>query len=159
VDVSRVIVEITEHAAVPDYAALHRALGPHRDAGLRLAVDDAGAGYASFRHILNLRPDLIKVDSSLVSRIDLDAAQQALVRSLLTFAENSGAVLLAEGVETQGELDELARIGVPLVQGFLLARPSPPPLPARYRRPSEWAGLNPLRRRTVRPTASPGAAG
>jgi EAL domain-containing protein (putative c-di-GMP-specific phosphodiesterase class I) len=136
VDVSRVVVEITEHAAVPDYRQLHDALDAHRRAGLRLAVDDAGAGYASFRHILNLRPDLIKVDMSLVSRIDVDAAQQALVGSLLSFAESSGATLLAEGVETQGELDELARIGVPLVQGFLLARPTPPPLPPRYPTPT-----------------------
>jgi EAL domain-containing protein (putative c-di-GMP-specific phosphodiesterase class I) len=99
-------------------------------------VDDAGAGYASFRHILQLRPDVIKVDMSLVSRIDSDPAQQALVGSLLAFAQQSDAVLLAEGVERQGELDELGRIGVPLVQGFLLGRPVVPPLPNSYVRPA-----------------------
>jgi EAL domain-containing protein (putative c-di-GMP-specific phosphodiesterase class I) len=135
-DVGRLVIEITEHAPVPDYAALHRALDPHRAAGLQLAVDDAGAGYASFRHILHLRPDVIKVDMSLVARIDRDPAQQALVGSLQVFAEQSGAVLLAEGVERQDELDELARIGVPLVQGYLLSRPTAGPLPIRYRTPS-----------------------
>jgi EAL domain-containing protein (putative c-di-GMP-specific phosphodiesterase class I) len=135
-EVGRLVIEITEHAPVPDYAALHRALDPHRAAGLQLAVDDAGAGYASFRHILHLRPDVIKVDMSLVASIDRDPAQQALVGSLQAFAEQSGAVLLAEGVERQGELDELARIGVPLVQGYLLSKPTAGPLPTRYRTPT-----------------------
>jgi EAL domain-containing protein (putative c-di-GMP-specific phosphodiesterase class I) len=87
-------------------------------------VDDAGAGYASFRHILNLRPDVIKVDISLVQGIDADPAQQALVESLLVFADRSDATLLAEGVERPEELDLLTRLGVPLVQGYLLGRPS-----------------------------------
>lgn len=134
-EVGRLVIEITEHAPVPDYAALHRALDPYRAAGLQLAVDDAGAGYASFRHILNLRPDVIKVDMSLVASIDRDPAQQALVGSLQAFAEQSGAVLLAEGVERQCELDELARIGVPLVQGYLLSKPTAGPLPKRYPTP------------------------
>lgn len=129
VDPTRVVLEVTEHAAIPDYAALHRALAPHRSAGLQLAVDDAGAGYASFRHILNLRPDLIKMDISLVSGIDRDPAQQALAESMLTFAERSDAILLAEGVERVEELALLTSLGVPLVQGFLVGRPSlvPPP--------------------------------
>src|SRR3954471_1778223 len=135
-EVGRLVIEITEHAPVPDYGALHRALDPHRAAGLQLAVDDAGAGYASFRHILHLRPDVIKVDMSLVASIDRDPAQQALVGSLQAFAEQSGAVLLAEGVERQDELDELARIGVPLVQGYLLSKPTAGPLPNRYRTPT-----------------------
>jgi EAL domain-containing protein (putative c-di-GMP-specific phosphodiesterase class I) len=146
-DVSRILVEITEHAPIPDYGGLHDALDRFRRDGLQLAVDDAGAGYASFRHILNLRPDVIKVDISLVRDIDLDAAQQALVDSLLSFSDRSGAVLLAEGVERQGELDELARLGVPLVQGFLLGRPTLAGLPSRYVR----AG--------VRPGRPPAAAG
>lgn len=135
-DLARLVVEITEHAPVPDYGSLHRALDPHREHGLKLAVDDAGAGYASFRHILNLRPDLIKMDISLVRDIDRDPAQQALVDSLLSFSDRSGAVLLAEGVERQGELDELARLGVPLVQGFLLGRPTLSELPRTYPRPT-----------------------
>jgi EAL domain-containing protein (putative c-di-GMP-specific phosphodiesterase class I) len=135
-DLGRLVVEITEHAPIPDYDGLHRALDPHRAQGLQLAVDDAGAGYASFRHILNLRPDLIKVDISLVRDIDRDPAQQALVDSLVSFADRSGAVLLAEGVERQGELDELARLGVPLVQGFLLGRPTLAGLPTSYPRPT-----------------------
>lgn len=128
VDRGRLVVELTEHAPINDYEQLHRVLDPHRAQGLQLAVDDAGAGYASFRHILHLRPDVIKVDISLVRGIDADPAQQALVGSLLTFADRSGAVLLAEGVERQDELDELARLGVPLVQGYLLGRPTLAPL-------------------------------
>jgi EAL domain-containing protein (putative c-di-GMP-specific phosphodiesterase class I) len=124
VDATRVVLEVTEHAAIPDYPDLHRALRPHRAAGLQLAVDDAGAGYASFRHILNLRPDLIKVDISLVQGIDTDPGQQALVESLLVFADRSDATLLAEGVERPEELDLLTTLGVPLVQGYLVGRPS-----------------------------------
>jgi EAL domain-containing protein (putative c-di-GMP-specific phosphodiesterase class I) len=135
-DPRRLVIEITEHEAVDDYEALSRALYRPRAAGVRIAVDDAGAGYASFRHILNLRPDLIKVDISLVRDIDRDPAQQALVDSLLSFSDRSGAVLLAEGVERQGELDELARLGVPLVQGFLLGRPTLTELPREYPRPT-----------------------
>lgn len=136
VDRSRVIVEITEHAQVADYEALHAALEPHRAAGLRLAVDDAGAGYASFRHILALRPDFIKVDLSLVRDIHLDPVRQALTSSLLTFAQTAGAQLIAEGVETQAELDTLARLGVTLVQGYFLGRPTEAPAQDGYRVPS-----------------------
>lgn len=136
VDPGRVVVEITEHAAVADYAALEAALRPHRHGGLRLAVDDAGAGYASFRHILQLRPDLIKVDISLVRDIEVDPVRQALVASLLTFARTAGAELVAEGVETQAELDTLARLGVTLAQGYLLARPADAPPVDGFLRPS-----------------------
>ena len=136
IDRRRVVVEITEHAQVADYAALHAALEPHRSAGLRLAVDDAGAGYASFRHILALRPDFIKVDLSLVRDIHLDPVRQALTSSLLTFARTAGATLIAEGVETQSELDTLARLGVTTMQGYLLGRPTVAPAHDGYRQPS-----------------------
>lgn len=125
VDPARVVVEITEHAAVDDYAVLRAALAPARAAGLRLAVDDAGAGYASLRHVLQLHPDLVKVDTSLVRGIDADPAQQALVACLVAFARAIGGCLVAEGVETQAEYDTVARLGVQLVQGHLLARPAP----------------------------------
>jgi EAL domain-containing protein (putative c-di-GMP-specific phosphodiesterase class I) len=136
IDRRRVVVEITEHAQVADYAALHEALEPHRAAGLRLAVDDAGAGYASFRHILALRPDFIKVDLSLVRDIHLDPVRQALTSSLLTFAQTAGATLVAEGVETQDELDTLARLGVTLMQGYHLGRPTASPAQDGYPQPS-----------------------
>jgi len=136
VDRSRLVVEITEHAQVEDYAELHAAVEPHRAAGLRLAVDDAGAGYASFRHILALRPDFIKVDLSLVRDVHLDPVRQALTSSLLTFAQTAGAQLIAEGVETQAELDTLARLGVTLMQGYHLGRPTEVLAAGGYARPS-----------------------
>lgn len=136
VDASRVVVEITEHAQVADYAALAQALAPHRARGLQIAIDDAGAGYASFRHILQLSPDLIKADLSLVRDIDHDPVRQALLASLLTFARSAGARMVAEGVETQGELDTLARLGVRTVQGYLLGRPVADPPAAGFARPS-----------------------
>ena len=90
-DPGRVVVEITEHAAVADYTALRTALAGPRQAGLRLAVDDAGAGYSSLRHIVQLQPDLIKMDMSLVHGIDADPVAQALTTALVTFAGSTGA--------------------------------------------------------------------
>ncbi len=135
-DPRRLVVEITEHAAVEDYEALTRALYRPRAAGLRLAVDDAGAGYASLRHILKLRPDFIKIDLSLVRDIHLDPVRQALATSLVTFARSLGAVLVAEGVEQQAELDSLVKLGVRHMQGYLLCPPCSDPPSSGFRRPS-----------------------
>ncbi|HEV7754743.1 MAG TPA: EAL domain-containing protein [Mycobacteriales bacterium] len=126
-DRRRVILEITEHAPVADYPALVRALEPHRAAGVRLAIDDVGAGYSSFRHILNLHPDIIKMDISLVRDIELDPVRQALAAALVTLARTSGAQLIAEGVETHAELDTLAGLGVTLAQGYLFSPPTAAP--------------------------------
>jgi EAL domain-containing protein (putative c-di-GMP-specific phosphodiesterase class I) len=142
VDASSLIVELTEHAAVTDYAALHACLEPHRAAGMRLAIDDAGAGYASFQHILQLRPDYIKMDMSLVRDIHLDPVRQALASSLLTFGQAAGATVIAEGVETQDELDTLVRLGVHLVQGYLLGRPTDTPEIEGFIRPSRHVLLS-----------------
>jgi EAL domain-containing protein (putative c-di-GMP-specific phosphodiesterase class I) len=135
-DPRRLVVEITEHAAVEDYEALTRALCRPRAAGLRLAVDDAGAGYASLRHILQLRPDFIKIDLSLVRDIHLDPVRQALATSLVTFARSVDAVLVAEGVEQQAELDMLVGLGVRHMQGYLLCPPCADPPSTNFRRPS-----------------------
>jgi EAL domain-containing protein (putative c-di-GMP-specific phosphodiesterase class I) len=136
VDPRAVVVEITEHIPVDDYEALAGALERHRAAGLRVAVDDAGAGYASLRHILKLEPDFIKIDLSLVRDIHLDPARQALVTALVTFAGTVGAVLVAEGVEAQAELDMLVGLGVRHMQGFLLCPPCADPPAAGFARPS-----------------------
>jgi EAL domain-containing protein (putative c-di-GMP-specific phosphodiesterase class I) len=138
-DPRRLVVEITEHAAVEDYEALTRALCRPRAAGLRLAVDDAGAGYASLRHILKLRPDFIKIDLSLVRDIHLDPVRQALATSLVTFARSVDAVLVAEGVEQQAELDMLVGLGVRHMQGYLLCPPCADPPSTGFRRPSRHA--------------------
>ena len=128
----RIVVEVTEHAPVGDYGALERALAPYRAGGLRLAVDDAGAGYASLTHVLAVRPELVKVDMALVHGADTDLARQTLLRALAAFADSIGARLVAEGVETAGELRAVRDCGVHLVQGFYLARPSTTPVWSGY---------------------------
>jgi PAS domain S-box-containing protein len=119
----QVVLELTEHIAISDYPALRAALarlGP----SIRLAVDDAGAGFASLRHILELRPDYVKLDRAIVSRVDRDPARQALVAGLVDFAARTGAILVAEGVETEAEVRAVHRLGVPLAQGYRLGRPA-----------------------------------
>ena len=122
-------VELTEHTQVGDYPRLAAATDRLRSAGIRIVVDDAGAGFASFRHILKLRPDVIKLDIEITRNVDSDPVRMALTRSLVTFAHDIGAALIAEGIETRAEHDTLMSLGVRLGQGFLLARPAP--LPAR----------------------------
>ena len=123
VDLERVILELTEHAKVDDYPALRVALSRWRERGLRLAVDDAGGGYSSFSHILELSPELIKLDASLVRELHTSAHRQALVRAVISFADEMGVRVVAEGVETEAELSELRQLGAHLAQGFHLGRP------------------------------------
>ncbi|MFY9744968.1 MAG: EAL domain-containing protein [Acidobacteriaceae bacterium] len=125
VDLRRILLEITEHAIVDDYESLAGALQPLRDQGLRLAIDDAGAGYASMRHIVNLHPNLIKLDISLTRNIDTDHSRRSLAKALITFAQDIGSIISAEGVETAGELEMLRTLGVDKAQGFYLSRPAP----------------------------------
>ncbi|GIF09752.1 EAL domain-containing protein [Actinoplanes siamensis] len=120
----RLNVEVTEHVQVSDYDQLTGALRALRQAGIRLSVDDAGAGFASLRHILRLRPDLIKLDISLVRDVDTDVVKTALARCLNDFATGIGAHLVAEGIETVQELDRLTEIGIAYGQGYHLARPA-----------------------------------
>lgn len=120
----RLVLEVTEHAPVDDYEWLESALTPLREDGARLAVDDAGAGFASLRHILRLEPELIKLDVSLSCGIDEAVPQRALARALISFAEEIGAVIIAEGVEHEADLHALLELDVPYGQGWLLDRPS-----------------------------------
>lgn len=121
----RVVLEVTEHAVIEAYGQLAAALRTFRRRGMRIAVDDAGAGYASFRHILRLRPEIIKLDVGLTRDIDGDPARRALASALITFAGNTGSTIVAEGVERAGELRTLRRLGVTAAQGYYLARPAP----------------------------------
>ena len=121
----RLVLEITEHASVAQYSEILEALTPLTKRGLRIAVDDAGAGYASFRHILQLQPDIIKLDMSLTRDIDTDGAKRALASALILFAKETGSKIVAEGVETVSELKALRSLGVKEVQGYLLGRPGP----------------------------------
>jgi DNA-binding NarL/FixJ family response regulator/EAL domain-containing protein (putative c-di-GMP-specific phosphodiesterase class I) len=122
---SRIILELTEHAPVDEYGPLLSALAPLRSAGLRVAVDDAGAGFSSLRHILRLEPTLIKLDITLCRSIDSDPRRQALADLLAVFAQDIGADLVAEGIETQSELDTLRSFNVRYGQGYLLAKGAP----------------------------------
>lgn len=123
----RIVVEVTEHAAVDDYAALERALGPIRSAGGRLAVDDAGAGFASLRHILRLRPDIIKLDVELTRGIEADRGFRSLAAALVAFGAEMSITLVAEGIETRSQRDALLSLGVHGGQGWHFGPPGPLP--------------------------------
>ena len=125
VDPARVVVEVSEHEEVADYDPVLAALRPFRERGLRIAVDDAGAGFASLRHVVQLTPDVIKLDISLVRGIDADPVRQALAVALTTFARSTGAQVVAEGVETEQERAVLAAAGVGLMQGWLSGAGAP----------------------------------
>lgn len=119
-----VVVELTEHVAVDDYGALRAALaslGPR----VSLAVDDTGAGFAGLRHLVELRPHVVKLDGGIVRGLDGDAARQSLVAGMVHYARQTGSHLIAEGVETEAEAEALASLGVELGQGYLFARPAP----------------------------------
>lgn len=120
----RVVLEVSSHAAVSDYARLSAALRPYRHQGLRLAVDGVGAGYANLRHVLSVRPDFLKIDMALVRGADVDLPRRTLLTALADFAEATSSRLVAEGVETQSELRTVAACGVHLAQGYLLGAPS-----------------------------------
>jgi len=119
----RIVLELTEHEHVEDYETLQRMLRPLRDAGVRVAIDDAGAGYASMSHILNLEPEFIKLDLSLTRDIDSDRKRRALARALIAFGQQTEAQIVAEGVESAAELDALRRLGVQMAQGYFLCEP------------------------------------
>jgi len=120
---NHLMLEITEHAVVADYERLGSALEPLRKRGLRIAIDDAGAGYASMLHIVNLHPDIIKLDMSLTENIDTDTRRRALARALIAFARDIASTICAEGVETERELEMLRSLGVDLAQGHYLNKP------------------------------------
>ena len=124
----RVVLELTEHARVESYEPLREAVSFYRGRGARLAIDDAGSGYSSFQHILELRPDIIKLDRSLTSGIDENPVRFALATALVTFAQSLGARVCAEGIESSSELVALQQLGVRYGQGYFLGRPNPLPL-------------------------------
>jgi EAL domain-containing protein (putative c-di-GMP-specific phosphodiesterase class I) len=121
-----VVLEITEHIPVQDYPRLRQAI-TSLGTTIRFAVDDAGSGFASFRHILELRPDFVKLDIGLVREIDRDPARQAFVAAMVDFAARTRCTLIAEGIETDAERAMLDELGVHLGQGYLIGRPAPVP--------------------------------
>lgn len=121
----RLVLEITEHKNVDDYPKIAAALKSLRDQGMKLAVDDAGAGYASFQHILELKPDIIKLDKSLIHKIESDPSSKSLASALVKFGDETSSIIIAEGVETHGMLEALYSLNINLVQGYLLGHPQP----------------------------------
>jgi EAL domain-containing protein (putative c-di-GMP-specific phosphodiesterase class I)/ActR/RegA family two-component response regulator len=126
--VGRCVLELTEHVRVEHYEQLVDAVGELRRQGARIAVDDAGSGYASLQHVLRIAPDMIKLDQQLIRDIDRDPARQALATALVSFGKQLGATITAEGIETLQQLDTLRRLQVPYGQGYHLGRPRPLPL-------------------------------
>ena len=106
-----------------DYGRLNQRLSALQEEGVRIAVDDIGVGFASLRHVLRLAPDIIKLDITLVREVDQRPRTQTLIAALLTFAQGTGADLIAEGVENARQLQTLKQLGVPLGQGFHLGHP------------------------------------
>ncbi len=119
------VVEITENEAVDDYAPLLKRIEQIRERGGHVAVDDAGSGYASLHHVMALRPDFVKLDRVFVTGCDTDRAKSALIEMVGKASSRLDAWIIAEGVETAGELDELLRLEVPLAEGYFLGRPQP----------------------------------
>lgn len=122
------IIEVTEHAVVDDYAWLATAVDELRQHDVRLAVDDAGAGFASLRHVVRLEPELIKLDISLTQNLRGDPIREALADCLIDFARRTGSRLVAEGIEQTADLTTWVELGADAVQGYLLGRPGPLPV-------------------------------
>lgn len=131
-DCSRVVIELTEHFAVKDYPTLSERLFELRKLGARIAVDDTGTGFSTLAHILEVAPDIIKLDRTLTTGIDLDPVRRALASSLTVFASSTGATVVAEGIETEEELVAIRDLGIRYGQGFYLGRPGPAELLGRF---------------------------
>jgi EAL domain-containing protein (putative c-di-GMP-specific phosphodiesterase class I)/DNA-binding NarL/FixJ family response regulator len=121
-DAARVVLELTEHAPVHDYAALSAALAELRGFGTKVAVDDCGAGFTSLRHVALIAPDYLKLDMVLCRDVR-EPARAALARALVSFAQETGSVVIAEGIEQRDDLEALRELGVEMGQGYLLSRP------------------------------------
>jgi EAL domain-containing protein (putative c-di-GMP-specific phosphodiesterase class I)/ActR/RegA family two-component response regulator len=139
--VDHVVLEVTEHAPVEDYPRFRIAIGRMREHGARLAIDDAGAGFASLRHILELNAELIKLDGSLTHSLEADPRRRSLASALIEFGRESGAAVLAEHIESEMQLCELRRLGVTYGQGYHLGRPQALPAAAACQRASTQSSL------------------
>ena len=123
----QVVVELTERSPIGDYGEARARLAELRDVGVRLAIDDVGSGFSGLAHVVELSPDILKFDRSLVGGIDTDDQKSALIARLTSFAEEVEMEVVAEGIETRAELETLRDLGVRAGQGFLLGRPGPIP--------------------------------
>jgi len=127
---SRVTFELTERTMISDYQLFNRVLSYYRGQGYSIAIDDLGSGYAGLKMLAELEPDYVKLSRFLIDGIDTSATKQALVESLLTFCNRTGARVIAEGIERAEELHYLKSIGITYGQGYLLGKPAPAPVAA-----------------------------
>jgi diguanylate cyclase (GGDEF)-like protein len=132
-DLSGIVIEITEHEFVSDDDHLADVLGELRERGARVALDDAGTGYAGLTQVMRVRPDIVKLDRNLTKGIHADPARMVLVESFVRFARRTGAIVCAEGIESLDELVVLGDLDVQWGQGYALARPAQP-----------WAMVSPV---------------
>jgi EAL domain-containing protein (putative c-di-GMP-specific phosphodiesterase class I) len=119
----RTVIELSEHEAVADYDHLRAAVARWQDDGAKIAIDDTGAGHASLQHVFRIQPDYIKLDRRLVRHLHHDRSMRALLASAVAYAGETGATVIAEGVETDRHLEAVRKAGVELAQGYLLGRP------------------------------------
>lgn len=122
----RIVLEITERSAILDFSSFRSALEYFRALGFKIAIDDAGAGYATLQSIIELKPDFIKLDMSLVRNVDTDDVKQQLLKALINFGKETNVKMIAEGIETKAELRTLLEMDIRLGQGYVFAYPSEP---------------------------------
>lgn len=140
-DAGRLVIELTEEEAVRDYPALRRAMAPYLRRGVRFAVDDAGAGFASMRHVIELQPAFVKLDAYLIRGMRSRQTLRAFLRALNGFTLEIGATMVAEGVETASDVRTLKETGFPLLaQGYGIARPGVPWPEVKVAATRVWAG-------------------
>ncbi|MHC6229274.1 EAL domain-containing protein [Arthrobacter sp. MMS24-T111] len=132
--IDRVVLELTEDIPEEEYLQFISALNPLREKGLRIAVDDTHTGAGALSRMIHLRPDFLKVGRNVIGDVDKDGVQRALAACLVDFTDQIGITLVAEGIETVGELKVLTELGISAGQGYLLGRPSV--------RPEDWANWN-----------------
>jgi EAL domain-containing protein (putative c-di-GMP-specific phosphodiesterase class I) len=137
----RVVLELAEHERMADSRPLAESISRLRELGARFAVDHAGSGFSSLRHVLRLNPEILKLDMNLTHQVDTDPMQRMLVSSLASFAAEAGMVPAAEGIETLPQLDTLRRLGVVYGQGHYLGRPGPEPRIPGVQPGLPWAPL------------------
>jgi diguanylate cyclase (GGDEF)-like protein len=125
-DLSEVVIELTEHEVYVGDSLLANSLAQLRERGARIAIDDAGAGYAGLKQVMWVRPDIVKLDLELTRAIHSDPVRMALVESLVRFARRVGATVCAEGIENHDDIEVLANLDVPCGQGYAIGRPAPP---------------------------------
>jgi len=121
---SRIVLEVTETAAIHDYSAARAALQRHREEGFRIALDDLGSGYASLNSLTGLEPEFVKLDMELLRGITSDSRTSRLIRHIIEYADGEDITTVAEGIETPEEAETVIGLGCPLVQGYFFANPS-----------------------------------